>query len=192
MKHLTHAWWVFAIRGLFGVVFGIVAILIPTQTLRLLVLLFGSYALADGLFAIWTGLGATSRKDLMRASLVEGIIGAMIGIGALVLPQITELALVYLVAAWAFLTGLFEIFAVDRADQVTLNAWPYVLFGLASMIAGGLLAFYPKVGASLLILLLGSYSLVFGVILLHLAWKLYVHHRHMHPPVDLHHANPAG
>jgi uncharacterized membrane protein HdeD (DUF308 family) len=154
--------------------------------------MFGCYAVADGLFAIWTGLCATSRKDLMRASLVEGAVGLMIGIGALVVPQITELALVYIVATWAILTGLFEIFAIDKADHVTLNAWPYTLFGLASMIAGGLLAMFPKVGASFLMLLLGSYSLVFGVILLQLALRLHAHHQHMHQSVDRHHTNPTS
>ena len=72
------------------------------------------------------------------------------------------------------------LFAVDRSDHVTLNAWPYGLFGLGSMAAGALLFFFPKQGASVLTLLFGSYSIVFGVILLHLAWRLYVHHQHIH------------
>ena len=122
----------------------------------------------------------------MRASLFEGIIGLALGIGAFSVPHVTELAFVYLVATWAVLTGLFEIFAVDRNNQVTLSTWPIGLFGLASMFAGVLLFFYPKQGVSILTLLIGSYSLVFGVVLLRLAWRLYMHHTRGHHRVDLH------
>lgn len=192
MKRLTHIWWVFGLRGLFAVLFGVAAILSPVHTLRVLILLFGCYALADGLFAIWTGLRASARRDFMRACLIEGIIGIVLGIGALEIPQITELGLVYLVATWAVLTGALEIFAVDKTDHVTLNAWPFGLFGIASMLAGGLLFLYPMQGASILTLLLGSYSLVFGVISLHLAWRLYTHHQHGRHHSGLNHMNPTG
>jgi uncharacterized membrane protein HdeD (DUF308 family) len=192
MKQLTHTWWIFGLRGLFAVVFGVFAVLYPAHTLRTLVVLFGCYALADGVFAMWTGFGSSNRKSFMRASLVEGIIGIGLGLGVLLMPQIAELALVYLVATWAILTGAFEIFAVDKRDQVTLNAWPFGLFGLASMIAGALLLFHPTQGASIVILLLGGYAMVFGGILLHLAWRLYLHHHDKHPHSDLHAINRNG
>ena len=192
MKRLTHTWWVFGLRGLFAILFGAAAFLTPEHTLRALVLLFGCYALADGLLAIWTAFKSTDRKDFMRASLFAGIVGLALGVGALAAPHVTELALVYLVAAWAILTGALVIFAVDRTDHVTLNAWPLGLFGLGSIIAGGLLLLYPRLGASLLIMLLGSYALVFGVILLHLAWRLYVHHQHGKHPMDLRNLNGSG
>lgn len=189
MKHLTHTWWIFGLRGLFAVVFGVFAVLYPAHTLRALVMLFGCYAMADGLFALWTGLNASTRKSFMRASLIEGIIGMGLGIGVLLAPQIAELALAYLVATWAILTGALEIFAVDKTDQVLLNAWPFGLFGLASMIAGALLLFHPTQGASIVILLLGGYAMVFGGILLHLAWRLYIHHDGKHRHSDLHAIN---
>ena len=189
MKRLTHTWWLFGIRGLAAVLFGIVAFCIPGHTLRALILLFGCYALADGILALWTGLQSRERKDFMRTSVIEGVVGLALGIGALAAPAITELALVYLVATWAVLTGALEIFAVDRTDHVSLTAWPLGLFGMASIFVGGLLFLYPKQGASLLTMLLGGYSLVFGVILLHLAWRLYVHHQHGKRPVNLHHAD---
>ena len=139
MNRLIHTWGVFGLRGLVAVLLGIAAILSPAHTLNVLVPLFGCYALADGLLAIWIGLRASERKDYMGAALFEGVIGIALGIGALAAPQITEMALVYLVATWAILIGALEVFTVEWADRVTHNAWPLGLFGLASLFAGAFL-----------------------------------------------------
>jgi len=175
---------VVGVRGLFAVCYALLAFLWPEHVLRVLILLFGCYALVDGLFALWAGMGATANKEFMRASLLEGIIGVAVGSATLLVPSITELTLVYLVAVWAILTGLFEIFAVDKKDRVTLNEWPLAVFGAISICAGMLLFVYPHQGMLVLAWLIGGYTLYFGVTLLHLAWKLYRHELHksrLHP-----------
>lgn len=178
MKSLSRVWWVVGLRGLFAVFYAILAFLWPEHALRVLVLLFGCYALVDGLFALGAGMASTASKGFMRASLMEGIIGVGLGLTALLAPHITEMALVYLVALWAILTGIFEIFAVDRNDRVTLNEWPLGIFGMVSVFAGLLLFLYPQQGVLFLAWLLGGYALFFGGTLLHLAWKLYRHELH--------------
>jgi uncharacterized membrane protein HdeD (DUF308 family) len=192
MKSLTHSWWILGLRGLFAMLFAVVAFLSPEHTLRMLVLLFGCYALANGVFALGAGIRASDRKEFMRASLLEGLLGIGIGVITLALPQITEIMVVYMVAVWAILTGLFGIFAVDREDHVTFHGWPLSLFGAASMLVGTLLLFYPRQGASILVLLLASYSLVFGAIVLHLAWRLWAHQHHAPHNTDLNHASKSG
>ena len=49
---LTRNWWALALRGLAGIIFGIITFAWPGISLAALVLLFGAYALTDGIFAI--------------------------------------------------------------------------------------------------------------------------------------------
>lgn len=187
MKSLSRVWWVPGLRGLFALCYGMLAFLAASHALRLLILFFGIFALVDGLFALAAGIASTASKDFMRSSLTEGIIGVGIGAGVLLAPGIAEATLIYLVATWAILTGVFEIFAVDKKDKVTLNETPFGIFGVLSIVAGALLFFYPRQGAYALTWLLGGYCLIFGVTLLRLAMKLYRHeqHRRLHTPSHL-------
>src|SRR6266545_234624 len=106
---LTRKWWVVGLRGLLAVVFGVVALVFPGITLTALVYLFGAYALVDGVFAITTAIGGSSGHRVWFV--LEGIAGIAAGILAFVFPVITGAALVYLIAAWAILTGVFEMVA---------------------------------------------------------------------------------
>jgi uncharacterized membrane protein HdeD (DUF308 family) len=170
LKGVTHYWWAVALRGLTAVLFGIAALVWPGITLTALVLLFGAYALVDGIFSL---VHAFSSGTGFRALLaIEGIAGIAAGIIALVWPGITALTLLYVIAAWAIVTGILEIVAAIQLRKLIENEWLLVLGGVASVAFGVILAFQPGAGALALLWLIGAYAVVFGVVLIALGFRL--------------------
>jgi uncharacterized membrane protein HdeD (DUF308 family) len=164
---LADRWWVFAIRGLAGILLGIAAFAWPGITLFVLVILFGAYLLVDSVLAVVAG--GMSRSWLL---VLEGAAGVIAGVLTLVWPSITALVLLVLVAIWAILTGLIELYAAIRLRRVIKNEWVLILVGAASVIFGILLLINPAAGLLTLVWLIGAYSLVFGVLLVALAFRL--------------------
>jgi uncharacterized membrane protein HdeD (DUF308 family) len=166
-------WRVIALRGLVAVAFGVVTLVWPSLTLWTLVLLFGVYALLDGLSALAAAFGSERPLRRSRGWLAfEGICGIAAGIVAFAWPHITALALLYLIAAWAMLTGILEIAAAIALRHVLRDTWLLGLTGLASVVFGVLLVITPGAGALVITWLIGWFAMFFGVMLLALAWRL--------------------
>lgn len=167
---VTRYWWVVAIRGLAAVLFGLAAFAWPQVTLTVLVLLFGAYALVDGVLGLIYAFG--SGRPFRAVRVGEGVAGIIVGVIALAWPGITALALLYLIAAWAVVTGILEIVAAIDLRKVIDNEWLLLLSGIASVIVGVMLAVWPGAGALALIWLIGGYAIVFGGLLIALAFRL--------------------
>jgi uncharacterized membrane protein HdeD (DUF308 family) len=159
-----------ALRGLAAVLFGIGAFVWPGITLSALVLLFGAYALVDGGLAVFHAFASGTPFRGLRA--VEGLAGIAIGIVALVWPGITALALLYLIAGWAIITGILEIVAAVELRKTIENEWRLGLGGIASVAFGVLVALQPGAGALALTWLIGGYAIIFGVVLIALGFRL--------------------
>lgn len=164
---LAARWWAIALRGLAGIVLGIAAFAVPGITLIALVILFGAYLLVDGVLALVAG--GMSRSWLV---VLEGALSVVAGILTLVWPSITAVVLLVLVAIWAILTGVIELYAAIRLRRVIRNEWLLILSGAASVIFGILLLVFPGAGLLTLVWLVGAYALVFGVLLVALAFRL--------------------
>jgi uncharacterized membrane protein HdeD (DUF308 family) len=169
---LTRNWWALAIRALFAVIFGILAFAMPRVTLAALVLLFGAYAIADGVFAIIAAVKAAGGARRWWWLVLEGILSIAVGVLTFVMPGITALFLLYLIAFWAILTGAFEIGIAIRLRKEITGEWLMALCGIASVLFGVLLVFFPGAGALAVIWWIGAYAIVFGALLLALAFKL--------------------
>lgn len=172
---LARNWWALALRGLLAVLFGLLTFILPGITLVTLVLLFGAYALADGIFNVIAFFRVASHQ---WALLIEGVIGIIAGIVTFALPAITAIALLYLIAFWAIFTGVFEIIAGIRLRKAMTNEWLLLVMGVLSLLFGVLILFAPGAGALAIVLWIGAYALVFGIFLLALAFRLRGH-RHM-------------
>jgi uncharacterized membrane protein HdeD (DUF308 family) len=170
LKEVTRNWWAVALRGLAGVLFGIGAFIWPDITLTALVLLFGAYALVDGGFALFNAFA--SGKPFRGMGVIEGLAGIAIGIIALAWPGTTALALIYLIAAWAVITGILEILAAIELRKLIENEWMLGLGGLASVAFGVLMALQPGAGGLALTWLIGAYALIFGALLIALGFRL--------------------
>ncbi len=172
LNQLARNWWAVAIRGLVAIIFGILALIWPGITLTVLVLFWGAYALVDGVFALVGGVTQHTEGNHRWILVLEGLAGILAGILTFVWPGMTAFVLLYLIAAWAVVTGLLEIIAAIRLRQEITNEWLLVLAGVASLVFGIAIAVFPVAGALAVIWLIGAYVLVFGLLLLFLAFRL--------------------
>jgi uncharacterized membrane protein HdeD (DUF308 family) len=169
---LTHNWWLLALRGFCAVLFGILAFVWPGITLLGLVFMFGAYALINGVLAFVLAARAPKGYPKFGSLIFEGILSILAGIVAFFVPGITALALLVLIASWAIVTGIIEIVAAIRLRKVIDNEWLLVLAGVASLAFGVLLLLRPAPGMIALIWWIGAFALVFGVLLIGLAFRL--------------------
>lgn len=171
---LGRNWWLLALRGLFAVLFGILAFAWPGITLFALVWLFGVYALLNGILSFILAWNAP--KGSPHTSLIlGGILGIAAGLVTFIMPGITAVVLLIIIAAWAIATGVMEIVAAIRLRKVINNEWAWVLAGILSVGFGVLLLLQPAAGAIVLIWWIGSFALVFGILLIILAFRLRRH-----------------
>jgi uncharacterized membrane protein HdeD (DUF308 family) len=165
-------WWTYAVRGVVAVIFGILAFIWPGQTILALVLVFGAYALVDGIFAVFAGIASRRYFKRWWAVLLEGLVGIVIGLLTFFWSNITALVLLYLIAAWALITGIFEIVAAIQLRRVITGEWMYILGGLLSILFGILLFVFPAAGAVSIIWVIGVYAIVFGISEIIFAFRL--------------------
>jgi uncharacterized membrane protein HdeD (DUF308 family) len=173
---LARNWWALALRGVFGILFGILAFIMPDVTLAALVLLFAAYMLVDGVFAIVAGVRAARRHERWVWLIFEGIVDLVASAIAFLVPLATVLAFVMLTAAWAIISGVMLTIAAFRLQRAH-GRWLMGLTGILSGVWGVLLVVWPAAGALVLTWWIGGYALVFGAMLLVLAVKLRRRHR---------------
>jgi uncharacterized membrane protein HdeD (DUF308 family) len=169
---LARNWWLIALRGAAAIIFGIVTLIMPGISLLTLVLLFGSYALVEGVLNVIAAVRGRRQEARWRALLLEGLVSIAAGIVTFALPGLTAVVLVYVIAAWALVTGVLEIVAAVRLRHwITGEAW-LALSGVASVAFGVLMMIFPGAGALALILWIGAYAIVSGGLLVGLAFRL--------------------
>ncbi|MDP9364296.1 MAG: DUF308 domain-containing protein [Chloroflexota bacterium] len=167
---LARSWWTLVLRGALAVLFGIVAWLFPDLTVGALVLLFGAYALVDGAFALVAAFsGGGGRRG---ALLLEGILGIAAGVLTIIWPDLTATALLFFIAAWAIITGVFEIVAAIELRCQIEGELLLALAGVASILFGVLAFIFPTGGALAVVWMIGSYAILFGVVLIALGFRL--------------------
>jgi uncharacterized membrane protein HdeD (DUF308 family) len=173
-------WLSLAIRAAAAIVLGIIALTLPGPTLGAIVILFGAYALIDGILAIVGAVRGQRRGDRWGAMLAQGILGIAAAVFALLWPATGALALVYLVAAWALVTGALEIVTAVRLRKIIRGEWLLILGGVLSVALAIMFALFPGIGATVLVWWIGAYALVYGAIVLALALRIR-HWTRLHP-----------
>lgn len=143
---LAKNWWLVALRGVAAILFGILAAIVPGLTLAVLVMLFGAYALIEGGFNVIAAVRGATGDRSWWALLLEGLVSVAAGVIAFVMPGLTALALVYLIAAWAILTGILEIAAAVRLRKHITGEWWLALTGVLSIAFGVLVSFFRARG----------------------------------------------
>ncbi|GAA2408706.1 HdeD family acid-resistance protein [Actinomadura vinacea] len=168
---ITRHWWVLAVRGGFAVLFGLAALIWPGITVVALVLLFGAFALVDGVIALVGAIrGGFGRSRAWAA--VTGIAGIVLGLVALIWPGITAFALLMLIAVWAIVVGVFEIVSAIALRREIEGEWLYVATGTISVLFGVVLFAWPAAGALAVVWLIGLFAIVLGALLLGAAFRL--------------------
>lgn len=171
-ERLRTNWWALLVRGLLAVLFGVLTIVVPGLTLAALILLFAVYALAEGVLNIIGAIRRRGGKRHVWVLVVEGLVSILAGLVALFWPGITAIALVYVIAAWALLTGVLEISAAIRLRRKVRGEWLLALSGILSIALGVLLMLNPGVGALVMVIWIGAYAIVFGALLVFLGLRM--------------------
>ena len=168
---LTRTWWMLLVRGLIAIAFGVWIWMQPGISLAALVLLFGAYVLADGILGVWAALTGRKEHEDWWIMLLWGLVGIGVGILTFLAPGITALALLFYIAIWATVTGVLQIVVAIRLRREIAGEWWLILGGLASIAFGVILVAQPAIGALGVLWLIATYAVIFGIVLVILAFK---------------------
>lgn len=171
-NRLARHWWAIGLRGLFAIAFGILALFFTGPAIAGLLLFFAAYMLADGILGIIAGVRAARQHARSWPLFLEGAADIAVGVIAVAMPDITLVALVWVMGIWAVVTGVLVIAAAIRLRRDIRGEWLFGLAGAVSVIWGAMLLLWPLVGAVVMTWWLGAYALVFGVLLVVLAFRL--------------------
>jgi uncharacterized membrane protein HdeD (DUF308 family) len=172
LETLKRHWWVPVIRGIAAIVFGIIAFVYPGLTIATLVLFFGAWILIDGIFRIVGAIGHRASDPDWGWQLVIGLLGIIVGLLTFHAPQITALALVIYIAAWALMIGASEIALAVKMRREIKGEWFLILMGLASIVFAVLLLWNPIAGAAAVIWLIAWYAIVLGILAIFFGFRL--------------------
>jgi len=175
MHVLARNWWAVLIRGIAAIIFGCLAFYSPLATGFAIIILFGIYALVDGIFAIVAAIRAAEAHERWWPFVLEGIVGLVIAAITYFEPRVIGFALYFTIAVWAFLTGIFEIVAAIRLRKVISSEFWLILGGILSILFAVLLVVFPLAGVLTLIWLIGIYAIIFGIVLIGLSLRLRRH-----------------
>ena len=175
---LAQAWWLVLLRGIAGILFGMLAFVWPGLTLFTLVLLYGAYALADGVIAVIAAFTGSAKPLPTWWLIVVGLLGIAAGLLTFLWPGITTIVLILFIGAWAIAHGIFEIVGAIQLRKEIDNEWWLIAAGAMSVIFGLLVIAAPGAGALALIWLIGIYAIAFGILLVGLALRLRKHLPH--------------
>lgn len=172
LSALAKNWWVFLVRGIFAIAFGVMAFAWPGITILTLVLLYAAHAIIDGATALGLAFSGHVPGRAWWAMILVGLVGILAGIGTFVWPGITVAILLAFVAMWAILRGIFEIVAAIHLRKHIENELMLGLAGVASIAFGVMLLAWPAAGLITIAWLIGANALVFGILSIALAVRL--------------------
>jgi uncharacterized membrane protein HdeD (DUF308 family) len=165
-------WWALVLRGVAAILLAIVTFAVPHITLAVLATIFGFYALIDGVLAIVSTIKAVQGHRRWGAFLLEGILGILVGLYAILFPLAAAAIFVTIMAAWAVITGILEIAAAIRLRRHIQGEWLLILSGVLSILFGIILFAEPLAGAVFFAWVLAGYGLIFGVLLITLGFRV--------------------
>lgn len=172
LQVLARNWWLIVLRGVLAILFGVLAFLWPELTAEGLVIILGAYLLVDGAFEIVSAVRRRREERRWGFLLSDGILGILLGIVALVWPEATAVALLYLIAIWAIVTGVLELFAAIELRRAITGEWLLGLVGIVSILLGVILFASPEAGIMGVVWAIGLYALLIGLLLVGLGWRL--------------------
>jgi uncharacterized membrane protein HdeD (DUF308 family) len=165
-------WWMLALRGLLAIIFGLLVLAFPGVALLTFIYVFAAYAIIDGLVSVFVSIRERASLSRWGWVLAEGILSVAAGIVAAVYPGLTAFVLLYVVAAWAIVTGIAEIAAAFVMREHLSREWALALAGLLSVVFGIILFVRPGAGLLSLLWLVGIYAIIFGVLFIIRAFQL--------------------
>jgi len=172
LTQLTRNWWIVALRGVFAIIYGLMALVWPGLTLELLVLFFGAYMLMDGVFTFISAFTNRAGRERWWVLLLEGLVSIFAGLVTFFNPNLATLALLFVISFWAIVTGVLEVVAAIRLRKEIQDEWLLALSGVVSLVLGVLLLIFPAAGVLTIAWMIAWYAILFGATLVGLGFRL--------------------
>ena len=173
LRELAENWWLLLLRGIAAIAFGVLAFGWPGLTLLALTLMWGIYAIADGVLALWAAIASKGGEIAPRWWLaIVGIAGVIAGLLTFVWPGMTALILLIFIASWAIVIGVLQIWGAIRLRKEIEGEWLLGLSGVLWVAFGVIMFAQPGAGALALIWWIGSFAILAGCVYIALAFQL--------------------
>src|SRR5947208_9217502 len=151
VRAFSRHWWLVLLQGVLSVVLGGLALAMPGVTLGALILLWGLFALLNGVVDVFGAIGAAGHHRSWGWQLAAGLVGILAGLAILRWPGLSALFVLYLVAAWAAVTGIVRIVGAIADHEALPHAWLVALAGVVSVLFGIAMFAWPGVGVLTLV-----------------------------------------
>jgi uncharacterized membrane protein HdeD (DUF308 family) len=168
---LKGVWWMFLLKGIIAILFGLLALLGPGVAALSLLMAFGVYALVDGVSTVWGAVKGRKADGSWWLLALEGLLGVWIGWMALSRPGEITLAFLVLFALWAIFGGVLRIITAIRLRKEIQGEWMMIASGAISVLFGTFLLTQPLAGVLAMMWAVGIFAIIIGVIMVMLAMK---------------------
>lgn len=161
---LNRPWWELVLRGLFIMIFGIIAIAWPGISLWALILVFGIFIFVEGIFQMVAAFSVKKEDPNWSLMFISGLFSFIIGLLAISWPGVTAVVLLWLIGAWAIVVGVTQIVHSGQAKRADGTRRGLMVIGGLIAIMFGLMAFlWPEATAITLILIVGFFAIFYGI-----------------------------
>ena len=173
LRPLTRSWWLILLRGIASILFGIAAFVWPGLTVLALTLLYGAFAMADGILALGAALTGSGERSIPTWWLVViGLLGIAAGTVAFLWPGLTAFALVIVIGAWAVAIGVMQIIGAIWLRHEIEDEWLLIAAGILSVLFGTAVLLKPGAGALALAWAIGTFAILSGILLVAFALRI--------------------
>lgn len=174
LDDLARNWWVLLLRGILSLIFGVLTFVWPGITLAVLVALYGAFALVDGVLSIVAAIRGGAPAPRWWLALV-GVFGIAAGVLTVLWPQITAVVLLMFIAAWAIAMGVMQIVGAIKLRNEIEGEWLLIASGVLSVLFGVMLIAWPGAGALAMVLVIGAFAIMFGILMIGFSLRLRRH-----------------
>jgi uncharacterized membrane protein HdeD (DUF308 family) len=171
LERLAGNWWTFLLRGIVALVLALFAFLEPQATASGLVYFVAGYFIVSGAVSLFAGLSFNGIGSWW-ALILLGLAQAFLGVVMLSQPGAGPLAIAYLVAIWAFSTGLMEISSAIALRNYISNEFWWILLGIVTIVLGVYIVMRPDAGLFALVYTIGIYAALAAGSLIGLAFRI--------------------
>lgn len=169
---LLRSWWVLILRGLFAIMFGLIAIAWPDITVFVIITIIGAFLLLDGMIEIWAGFASRGRDDDWWTDALLGVLAVIAGVAIIAWPDVTPVGLMLFIGGFMVIYGATMIYQAIRLRAELTNEWLLLANGVLSLLLGVGFMLFPGAGAVSLIWLVALYTISFGVLMIVVGWKM--------------------
>jgi uncharacterized membrane protein HdeD (DUF308 family) len=168
IERFDNNWWLWSLRGLVAVIFGVIAIALPELTTFTMVLLFSGFMFADGIFSLMTLFGRRTDERWSWTAFSEGIVGIVAAVMTCLMPEVTIMSLLFFVGVWAVVTGSMKIAEAVHCREAGIipGTWTLGLSGLSSVLLGVTTITVPNLGLVAIPWVFGAYAIAFGAFMI--------------------------